>query len=115
MTIFFFQNFFFLIVYVSLVPKLDDLGSISDFSIFCENFLKNFHKFFFLTGRNGGFGFELSTTSYKIANETKILTFSQIFFGFRFFFWISDFLGGGFGLDYWQKHGKHNEINILAH
>ena len=82
---FFFEFFFLLIVYVSLVPKLDDLGSISDFSIFCENFLKNFHKILFLTGRNGGFGFELSTTNYKLANETKILTFSQIFSIFDFF------------------------------
>ena len=68
------------------MPKLDDLGSISDFSIFCENFLKNFNKVFFLTGRNGGFGFELSTTNYKLATETKILTFSQIFSIFDFFF-----------------------------
>ena len=50
-------------------------------------------KIFFLTGRNGGFGFELSTTNYKLANETKILTFSQIFSIFDFFlgfqiFWV---------------------------
>ena len=32
------------------------------------------------------FGFELSTTNYKLANETKILTFSQIFSFFDFFF-----------------------------
>ena len=92
--IFFFRKFFF-IVYVSLVPKLDDLGSISDFSIFCENFLKNFHKFFFLTGPNGGFGFELSTSNYKLANETKILTFSQIFSIFDFFL---DFVFSGWGI-----------------
>ena len=39
-----------------------------------------------LTGRNGGFGFELSTTNYKLANETKILTLSQFFSIFDFFF-----------------------------
>ena len=84
---FFFEIFFLLIVYVSLVPKLDNLGSISDFSIFLRKFSQKFSQFFFfLTGRNGGFGFEFSTTNYKLANETKILTFSQIFSIFDFFF-----------------------------
>ena len=74
----FFFEFFFFIVYVSLVPKLNDLGSISDFSFFLRKFSQ--------TGRNGGFGFELSNTNYKLAIETKTLTFSQIFSIFDFFF-----------------------------
>ena len=72
-----------------------EIRSISDFPIFCESFPKNFHKFVFLTGRNGGFGFELSTTNYKLANETKILTFSQIFSIFDFFL---DFGFSGWGI-----------------
>ena len=76
-----------------MVPKLDDLGSISDFSIFLRKFSQKFSQNFFLTGRNGGFGFELSTTNYKLANETKILAFSQIFLIFDFFL--------GFGFSGW--------------
>ena len=84
--LFFFENFFSSYRLRQFGTEIRRFGVDFGFFNVLRNFSQKFSQIFFLTGRNGGFGFELLTTNYKLANETKILTFSQIFSIFDFFF-----------------------------
>ena len=96
MTIFFFSKIFFSSYRLrQFGTEIKQFGVHFGFFNFLRKFSQKFSQNFFLTGRTGGFGFELSTTTYKLANETKILTFSQIFSIFDFFF--------GFGI-FWMGY-----------
>ena len=96
MTIFFFfRKFFSSYRLRQFSTEIRRFGVDFGFFNFLRKLSQKFSQNFFLTGRNVGFGFELSTTNYKLANETKNLTFSQIFSIFDFFFLNFRFSGWG--------------------